>query len=525
LLLGLFRGEISRDRWFPWVAGLLAVFIFGGVQLAGGAYTAEFDGHPDEAAQFMTGLMIRDYLVQQPQENPLSWAEQYYVHYPKVAFGHWPPVFHLAEAIWWLFVPPSRFTGILLVGLFGWIAAVIFYRIARSIVPPAAALLTACLLVATPVFQHSASQQMAELLSLVFGVLLLDAMVRFLRDGAQSALVECGIWCALGLLVKGTAVSLVGALLLAMLPGARWRSLGSRTMISLAAAIAAGLMWYGFTSGSFSDVRHWAGMSFETPWNVGPVLVLAGPGVIVLAAGRLLTLLRAHEPVTFASAALALSTIAASFPLHAMNETRHFILALPAILLLALGCLRGIWGMFAGSRRPWAVGIAAAAALAFFPWSRYQQLPAGYRELALQIRQPERMLVSGTQSWAEGSWIVLASLREARPSSVIVRASKVLAQSDWNGDHYQPVADTPRQAAEILDRLGIETVILDEHLPGKVIEHHRLLREALASSLSWKACGRQGSLTTFCRILPGVVPRESLRLDLRRNSGLLLVEK
>jgi hypothetical protein len=221
-----------------------------------------------------------------------------------------------------------------------------------------------------------------------------------------------------------------------------------------------------------------------------------------------------------------LSVTGVSLFLRAMNEPRQFIVALPAILLLSLACLRGVWEILTGSSRYLGVGIGVAVALIFFPWSRYHQVPAGYTALARQIRQPARMLVSGANSWEEGSWIVLASLREARPSSVIVRASKVLSHSGWMGYDYQQVAGTPQQVNAILDRAAIETVILDEHLAGGgIAPHHRLLRETLAASAAWKTCGVSERLYLYCRAQPALLPREPLRIDLQSSGGRVIVEK
>jgi GT2 family glycosyltransferase len=501
-MAGLWRWEISRDRWFPAAAGTLAVLIFGGIQAAGGAYTAEFDAFPDEPAHFMTGLMIRDYLAQWPRGSPLAWAGQYYLHYPKVALGHWPPLFHLTEGVWWLFAPPSRVTGMLLVGLLGWIAAVLFYRIARTIAHPLAALLAAGLLVATPVFQQSAAQQMTELLTLVFGLLQMNALVRFLQSGSQRALAEAGLWCGLCLLTHGTGACLVLAPLLALLPDGRWRRVRVRYWVWFAIWVSAGLLWYPFQSSS-STTADSAGIGTSIPWGFNLLLALAGPGVAVLAALGALTLVRSREPVTVAAAAMLVSLAATSWFLRAMREPRHFILALPALLLLSMAFARFVWTALPSPGRAVAVAVCAAAALAFFPWSRYQQKPAGYAGLAQHIRQPARMLVSSPHGWEEGSWVVLASLRETRPASVIMRATKVLARVNWNGGNYLLLADSPAKVAAALDRLGVETVVLDEHIATPALfPHDKLLRETLAASVGWKQCATSGSLFAWCRVQP-----------------------
>ncbi len=72
----------------------LAIIVL--IQWRGNAYSADFDAvGGDEAAHFVTGLMIRDYAAEALGAPPLEFAERFYLSYPKVAFGIWPPLFHL----------------------------------------------------------------------------------------------------------------------------------------------------------------------------------------------------------------------------------------------------------------------------------------------------------------------------------------------------------------------------------------------------------------------------------------------
>ncbi|MEM8714052.1 MAG: hypothetical protein AAGG01_24170, partial [Planctomycetota bacterium] len=78
-----------------------------------GAFDAEFGGFEDEPAHLVTALMIRDWLIAGTQDlsvllEPRAYAERYYIHYPKVSIGQWPPVFHGALAAWMLLVGSTQ---------------------------------------------------------------------------------------------------------------------------------------------------------------------------------------------------------------------------------------------------------------------------------------------------------------------------------------------------------------------------------------------------------------------------------
>src|SRR4051794_28093637 len=68
------------------------------LQWLSGTYQSDFGGYADEPAHYVTGLMVHDYIATGFPGRPQQYAENYYLHYPKVALGHWPPVFYLMQA-------------------------------------------------------------------------------------------------------------------------------------------------------------------------------------------------------------------------------------------------------------------------------------------------------------------------------------------------------------------------------------------------------------------------------------------
>ncbi len=77
---------ISRAALYFVLVFLLFFGVEVGLQWISGAYSSEFDD-PDEPAHYVTGLMIRDYVAARAPAPPLAYAENYYLHYPKVSFG------------------------------------------------------------------------------------------------------------------------------------------------------------------------------------------------------------------------------------------------------------------------------------------------------------------------------------------------------------------------------------------------------------------------------------------------------
>ena len=98
------------------------------IQFWTNSFDAEFTIHPDEAAHFTTGVMTHDYLKNELGSSPLRFAKEFYVRYPKIAFGHFPPTFYVIQAGWYLLFGVSKTSALLLVGLITTILTYIIFQ-------------------------------------------------------------------------------------------------------------------------------------------------------------------------------------------------------------------------------------------------------------------------------------------------------------------------------------------------------------------------------------------------------------
>jgi hypothetical protein len=495
LIGGLALAEHRRDRFLWPAAGAIALVLLT-LQIVGGAFTAEFDGHPDEAAQFVSGLLVYDYLTTLPRENPIAWAGQYYIHYPKVAIGHWPPGYAALEALWWLLVGPSRVTAMLLHLAIGVLALTALYRLSRSYL---SLLITAGIIaftIAAPVFQWSLEMTMADLCCLLCGVICMQASVRLMEQGDRLAWVLVVLSLSAAALIKGTAVCLAPVPVVALLASGRriripvrWLMVGGVTILAMAA-------WYL----SIGGIRALGAIGTGMTWASAIIWHLAGWGFLALAAFGL-----GWKPLPLVAGSLVVSTLGVSYVVRAMQEDRHAIFALPAILILAGFAITRI-------RTPLIAVIVLAPAVALFPYSWYRPPQSAYGDLLRQLHRPARMLVS-SDGIAEGAWIAVASLAERRPGSLIARASKVLSEQGWSGAGYRLTTHTPQAVSRRLDELALDTVVVHtSHRPEATPPHHAILKDLLSHSAAWTSCGSAFELVAYCRVKPPEFPRQPLRL-------------
>jgi hypothetical protein len=117
------------------------------LQAAGGAYASGFGGYPDEPAHAVTSLMMRDFIAGLDFRHHLQFAPQYFLHYPKVAIGYWPPIFYGALGIWFLIFDASRGTTLIFIAVVAATKASIIYLTGKRLIGRLAGVLAAALFV------------------------------------------------------------------------------------------------------------------------------------------------------------------------------------------------------------------------------------------------------------------------------------------------------------------------------------------------------------------------------------------
>ena len=145
------------------------------------------------------------------------------------------------------------------------------------------------------------------------------------------------------------------------------------------------------------------------------------------------------------------------------------------------------------------------------------------RALAAAPAGGTTMLVVAPTAAREGRVMAELAMRSTdRNRNVVVRATKMLADLDWNATRYAPYAQSPEQMLQLLDSSGIDLVLID--VTGKlpsVWSHYDFAME-----LPGLYPGRFQELGNFpdaestvyrlYRVLPGLHPAPRPDLMLRK---------
>ncbi|HSE20457.1 MAG TPA: glycosyltransferase family 39 protein, partial [Pyrinomonadaceae bacterium] len=319
------------------------------LQRASGAYTSAFGAEPDEASHYVTAVMIRDYILHGLPHGPVSFAKNFYLHYPRVAFGLWPPLFHILSGLWMVVFGVSRNSVMFLLAAFTVCWAWIFYRLACSVIGSYGAAISALLLVLLPETQRYTSSVMVDIPLALAMLLAMRAYGRYLISEKISDALLFGLFAALALLVKYNAFALVLLPPLCVVLTGRYHLLRTKTfwLPALVVPLIAG-PWYVaarrlvlYAAEPGAD-RAPLGLSSVVTSATG-IIVVAGPVIFGLALiGAFLISLSRHRPLeTNNSDARTLFSVSAAMVLavflfhvfYPLFEIRYSLPAAPALIL------------------------------------------------------------------------------------------------------------------------------------------------------------------------------------------------
>lgn len=487
------------------VAFLVFLGVTAALQWHGGAYMSDFAGSPDEAAHYVTGLMVHDYLVEFPWPSPLPFAQNFYDHYPKVAIGHWPPIFYLSQAIWALPFGSSRFSMLVLLAVISALTASILFCAWRPRFGTAIAAALAVAFLATPVVQEYSRMVMAEMPVALLVVVSTMAYARYLQTERWSDSAAFGVLASAAILTKANGMALAFLPLLAVI-ATRRMALMKRLSFWLAALIVVALCgpWYALTA---DLAREGWTASYSPSWllrepasqNARALIGVAGAPVFFLALiGMFYEIWRPwrHRAVNgfwAVMAGLLISTwIFHTFVLP-VREARHLIPAIPALLAFSAAGVAGVASVFRDARPAVRlsvvmalVGIAAtplALAALRVPHKPLMGSEAVVEELLSHREFSDAVLLVASESYGEGVFIAELAGRERRPGHRVLRASKVLSSANWDGSNYQLSQNSVEETKRYLEDAHVGLIVLDRGSGGSELSvpHFQQLLDVIHS--------------------------------------------
>ncbi|HXM42341.1 MAG TPA: glycosyltransferase family 39 protein [Bryobacteraceae bacterium] len=518
------------------------------LQWKAGAFAVELSGNPDESAHYITGLMIRDYIASGNFTRPMTYAEHYYAHYPKVAFGMWPPFFHIVEALWMLIFSPGKVSVLSLMALITAATGTSIYYVLRRKYGWQVSFASGALFVLSPLVQASTSAVMVDGLVALLDLWATIYLVRYLEGERTRAAVVFGVLAALSMATKANGVALALLPILAIAFTRRWHLLRVRGLYYAAAIVLVfGLPWpvlsYWLIERSLGGEAVTVSLIAGTALAYVRVLWAAlGWGLslfcIIGAVWFLVRLFRNDIDFALAGALALMLSVWAYHSSIGNGADRYMVAALPPALILAAA------GFDWAARRmpPHALPLRARAvalgalAIGFFaiqtwavplkPYQGFDQ-PAHFLLTTPEFAAGNFLVISNARG--EGAFIAEVAMHDHRPGHLVLRSTKVMSSSNWYGSVYHLRYTSSKEICDFLDRAPIDAVLLDTRPAQVWVEESAFqletrVGEALKSDPNWKLRDRFPRLRDtapwidlYSRL--GPQPTGSVKLDLSYTLG------
>ena len=496
-------GYVIASRRAHWPTAAAAAIYFAIcllVQWSAGAWSAPFTMYPDEPAHFVGSVMMRDYLTSGHLMQPLAFARMYYGHYPFFALGHWPPVFYLVSAVWYLLVGVGRGQALILQAAFATGTALLIQWFLRRRADRATGFCAGLVFLGIPEVQRWMCAVMIDHLVTLLCLATAACAIHYL----QSPSLRNGIY--VGLLASAAALSKYSGIYICALPLATIVIDGRfyllrRLSFWIQPLLMTGTVWVWWLLTKNLDPYHAHGGSLtNTPveflqaWRIFPAGIAA-----LVAVGLLLLLLSPREwKGDVRITVLLFLGLIAFLSLSGEDAERRYLLTGPAALIILAAA-----GWHALFKRQWPAALArfrsilpaavavSALGLCAINFSAFpHQTDRSIREAARLVSQelssqPGPILLTTDMKGAVIAEVLLND--HHRPSFDLVRSDKSLASRAWEGENYAMKYTTVAALMGALRSEQIRFVLLHTDRREIALPHDVLLRRGLSEEASlWR---------------------------------------
>ena len=501
-----FRLQLGRTT-LVFLSLLLVGWAF---QYWGHSWNGENNLESDAPAHYVSGLMVHDYVRLGFPVAPVEFAEVFYAHYPKVAIGHWPPLFYVLQAGWMLLFGDSLHSDLVFMAFLSALFAATVYAVARrEFRSERVAIVSALLLLCIPLVQWCTDSILADIPVALFSFWAVLCWANYLDNGRIRSAVAFSGFATLAILTKGNGYVVLLVPPLTILLARRFELLKNVRLWLAAAPIALSIPWIFFTWKLVGPAMQYelsaaffvkAFLSYTSYFATA-----AGVLIFVLALLGAATLLPELRTRTIGGVWLSLLAFSAAEVLFhcivpAAIEPRYLIGLIPCIVLFMLRGFvevisRSSFIPFSFTRRAEALGVVIAVVFALNVFALPPKRPTGFAEAAAFVTSHREfagnVILISSEGDGEGPFIArMAELDHARLNHIVLRASHALADSDWNGQSYRLLLHSPAEISDYLRRLPVGVIVIDRtnfNLPNP---HQPLLEQAIAAHPEqWRLAG------------------------------------
>jgi 4-amino-4-deoxy-L-arabinose transferase-like glycosyltransferase len=495
---------VATNRLLVMVLSTLFTLAFA---VGGGGFSSDLGGDPDEAAHAVTALMLRDYLGGNLGQHPMTFAKAYYADFPRVALGHYPPLYYVLTAPL-LLVHNSVGTLLTFQVLTLALLATLTYLMGCRFLNPSAAAAASLGMLLLPLALKLTLHVMSDILLATLCIWAVILWAWYLQAPTVRRALIWGCVAAAAILTKGSGMGLCLLPPLGTLLAGRWRLVltSSWWCAAVPVAILAG-PWMLYSTGISKE-----GMTLLSPaqyfvqavpfYLKGMTAVFGWPLSLLTAVGVSHSLMtgwrhRALDPMQASLFAMSAGMTLVLLLVPVGLSTRYMLtLAPPVMLASAYGLALLPWPVKLERWSPpvLLLGFALLPLLNADIWPTKDvhgfETAVSRSGLPVQGEAKQNWLVASDPN-GEGAVIAAAAFAcpQRSPSLLrVYRGSKELSSSDWMGRGYVVAVGSVPDLLNHLDKLGVTRVFVDLSIAeAQRPAHLQLLLAAMQSGDNrWK---------------------------------------
>lgn len=458
----------------------------------------------DEPSHFVNSYFIWGYLSHGQFANPIAFAEQFYIAYPKLSLGHWPPLYYtLVGGLFLVFsaVPETAVWINLFVTVFvGFLLAMML----RPSVGLGWSLVSALVLTLLPLSLVALNFFMLDQPLTLIVLLSAWVWLRFAYQPSYNFGLLYGTLAAAAILVKGNGWLLVLFPMFHILFARRWALLRDPRMYAGALlCLLAVLPWYMVTAKISADGFNYAfGIDYAAKALTQNLLTLyhnIGFFGLVLVSVALTMLWSAGDSQRGQAVLvrIAVSMIAAVLLLQSLVPvdivSRYMMPSMPFLVLLAILGIVEMEHFACFETRPAILRGAQALAVLLVLLPSLMNLSSATPQADLRMADAATMVVDPQQVQVvvidgspagEGAFIAEAVVASKARDLYVVRSSKILSESNFMGTDYRLLAETPAEVGGIVRNIGAQYIVVERRKGGNLFPHSDLLEKFLSDPSS-----------------------------------------
>ena len=183
-----------------------------------------YDGlwHPDAPSHALNGVFYMDMIQEGGFLHPITYAERYYVQYPALTIGMYPPIFYTIEAILFTAFGVSALSARLAVLSFTLLGVNIFFLLCRMWFPLWLSVVSGVLYLLQPATLFGQRNVMVEMPALAMSIIAIYFLCVASEKGAGWACFWAPLFAALAFLTKQNTIFLLLIWCVWLIAGRKW---------------------------------------------------------------------------------------------------------------------------------------------------------------------------------------------------------------------------------------------------------------------------------------------------------------